>query len=64
MLTLSDSTNEVIVRGDASDTIDSNDAWTLTGNRVIGLDTFNEYSIAGINATLVVDQDIMQAGLV
>ena len=64
VLTLSDTTNELVVSGDASDTIDSNDTWTLTGNRVIGADTFNEYSIAGINATLIVDQDIVQAGLV
>ncbi len=55
---LSDTTNRLIVAGDSSDQIFSNDAWTFVGTTTLASQTYNQYTLG--DAELWVDSDIDQ----
>lgn len=59
MLDLSDSSNQLLVAGNAGDTVNRGAGWTTGGTTVIGAETYQVYT-AG-QATLLVDTDITPA---
>jgi len=62
LLSLSDTSNTLTVIGDAGDSISTNDfGWTSQGEVAVGDTFFNSYA-QGL-ATLLVDQDIDQTGI-
>ncbi len=56
VLDLSDSSNTLLVKGDAGDSVHQGAGWTAGGTTVVGSDTYQVYT-AG-QATLLVDTDI------
>ena len=69
LLDLSTTTHVLSIVGDSDiDSVDSNETWIANGQRAgAGIDagvTFNEYIISGNAATLLVDDTLIQSGLI
>jgi hypothetical protein len=57
ILDLSDTSNRLVVKGDAGDSVHVRDGvWTDQGSQVIAGQSYDVYTAAGVQATLLVDQ--------
>ncbi|MBI4357498.1 MAG: FG-GAP repeat protein, partial [Gammaproteobacteria bacterium] len=56
VLDLSDTSNQLIVKGAAGDAVNATGGWVLGGTQSIGGEVYNSYTSG--NATLLIDQDI------